>query len=247
MMYYLLMHKKQYGPYTEEQVRAMFSKGTIPSNTFVFEQGGAQKWQPLHNYPNLTKSPSPKSEEWAADPSANSIPINKSQELERTIWQGSPSNITIIGTYLKYSLVAIFFILTYVFIGVIWLPDLKIILAYIIAGIILILILKICWIWLVLKSTKWTLTTERFNYEIGIFSRRIENMELYRIKDITLRKPLFCRIFGCGYVDLITTDKTDPYLTNIGAIKNPEDLFQMIRKYNERQKKVGPINLKIII
>jgi len=75
---------------------------------------------------------------------------------------------------------------------------------------------------IVLKFTKWVLTTDRFTYTIGVFSRKTENLELYRIKDFTLRTPFLLWIFGYGLVDLVSSDKTDPNMPCIGAIKSPQ-------------------------
>ena len=48
----------------------------------------------------------------------------------------------------------------------------------------------ILWICIDLKSLKWILTTERLVVSFGVFSRRTDNLELYRVKDLILKQPL---------------------------------------------------------
>ena len=83
-MYYLYYNNKQYGPYTEEQIRAMIASGKVPPTILVFQQGGSQKWQPAHNFPNLMRTPHKKAMQWVTDPSS-STPISGGKELERTV------------------------------------------------------------------------------------------------------------------------------------------------------------------
>lgn len=236
MTYYLYINNAQYGPYTEEQMRAMIASGKVAMNTLVYQQGGAQNWQEAHKLPNLLKSPSKEAMALATDPSRASVPLGGKKEIERTLWEGRPSNLTIINFYLRaFFLICFFSLLTGYFY---WfaqsLDNYKTYIFYIYIAFCTLFLFRITWVWINLKSTKWTLTTERFIYSVGLFSKRTENLELYRIKDLTLREPLFLRLFGHGYIDLITTDKSDPKISNIGSIKDPSSLYEMIRKYTER-------------
>lgn len=240
-MYHLHFNSKQYGPYTEDQVRAMFVTGKIPANVWVFQEGGVQQWQPIQKFPQLLQTPSKHAQALAVDPSVASIPIDGKKEIERTVWEGRPANLTAFDSFIKYGL-AVFAILVGYILSRFSIPlETRFLLDYLAIGVMLVIVIKACWLYFVLRNIEWVLTTERFIYTVGVFSKRTENLELYRIKDITIRKPFFFRLFGYGVIDLITSDRTDPNLSNIGAVKNPDDLFQLFRKYIERQKRIGPV------
>jgi len=239
-MYYIYYNSKEYGPYTEDQIRAMIACGKISPTVLVFQQGGDQKWQPARNIPTLMRPPAKQGMKWVIYPS-DSIAISSGKELEKTVWEGRPSHLMAIEKYLKYLLIVMCTIALYLLSLAYSSNSVHNYIRYLLSCILMSILLRSCWVWLVLKSTKWCLTSERFIYNIGVFSKTTENMELYRVKDIRVRKPLFYRIFGYGFIDLVTSDKSDPILPNIGAVKNPEDLFELLRKYIERQKKKGPV------
>ena len=46
------------------------------------------------------------------------------------------------------------------------------------------------WRSLVTRCTKYLVTSERISLEQGVFSKRVEELELYRVKDTTLRPAL---------------------------------------------------------
>jgi len=88
------------------------------------------------------------------------------------------------------------------------------------------------------KGSTFELTDERIIEQSGILSRRIDETELYRVKDIRLEEPLILRMFGLSNIFLITSDKTSPIIKLCG-IKNGNDLRKEIRKAveNVRDKK----------
>jgi len=94
------------------------------------------------------------------------------------------------------------------------------------------------WKWLELKCRVYEVTTERIKVSRGIFSRRTDEMELYRVKDLTLIEPFFFRLFGLGSVIITTNDASTPTLT-IHAIKRVKDLREELRQAVEvcRDKK----------
>ena len=58
--------------------------------------------------------------------------------------------------------------------------------------------------------TTYTLTTDRLIIKSGIFNIREEEIRLYRILDITLRRAFWERLFGLGSIHLCTADKSAP-------------------------------------
>ena len=58
--------------------------------------------------------------------------------------------------------------------------------------------------------TKYYIFSEKLVVETGFFSLREEEIRLYRILDITLRRSLGQRILGLGTIHVCSADKTTP-------------------------------------
>ena len=71
--------------------------------------------------------------------------------------------------------------------------------------------------------TVYKLTKEKLLIETGIFSKRQEEIRLYRVMDLTLNRPLGQRLWGLGTVHCCTADKSTPEF-DICRIKNPEQV-----------------------
>ena len=62
----------------------------------------------------------------------------------------------------------------------------------------------------VIRTKEYVITSERLLVREGIFNRTTEEMELYRIRDWSVVKPFWLRLFNRGHVRLITTDASAP-------------------------------------
>jgi uncharacterized membrane protein YdbT with pleckstrin-like domain len=94
------------------------------------------------------------------------------------------------------------------------------------------------WKWLELRCRVYEVTTERIKVTRGIFSRRTDEMELYRVKDLTLIEPFFFRLCGLGSVIITTNDASTPTMT-IHAVRRVKELREALRQAVEvcRDKK----------
>ncbi|MFM7300800.1 MAG: PH domain-containing protein, partial [Crocinitomicaceae bacterium] len=63
--------------------------------------------------------------------------------------------------------------------------------------------------YILLKTTKFKITSQRIEKTEGIFSRKTTNLELYRVKDLQMQRSLIERIVGIGSVQLTTSDQSD--------------------------------------
>jgi uncharacterized membrane protein YdbT with pleckstrin-like domain len=88
------------------------------------------------------------------------------------------------------------------------------------------------WKWLVVKNTKYELTTERLRMRHGVLNKKTDELELYRVRDYKLDQPFFLRIFSLGNIILQTSDKSHPHIV-LEAIPNGEDLREQLRTYVE--------------
>ncbi len=95
----------------------------------------------------------------------------------------------------------------------------------IIVLVVLILLLKM----VRLKMMRYEVTTERIEFSRGILDRKVDNLDMFRVIDISMRRSLLDCIFGIGTVGLITTDKTDPKF-DFQKIRCPRRLYDIIKK-----------------
>ncbi len=92
------------------------------------------------------------------------------------------------------------------------------------------------WVYLTTRFTNYELNSERLIVKKGILSQNIEETELYRVKDYSIFKPFFLRIFGLGNLVLTTSDKNNKYV-RLFAIKDIEEIKNMIRTHVEKSRK----------
>ncbi|PAA33108.1 hypothetical protein CJU79_23045 [Pseudomonas fragi] len=84
------------------------------------------------------------------------------------------------------------------------------------------------WRWLVIRNTRYELTTQRLFTYHGVLNKEIDELELYRVKDFSQKSPFFLRLVGLGVVQVETTDRTDPSVT-INGIKDASEVRQLLR------------------
>ncbi len=90
--------------------------------------------------------------------------------------------------------------------------------------------------WLATRCTNYRLTTQRLRFSHGILNRQVDDLELYRVKDITVAQPLLLRMVGLGNLTLVTSDATTPTLP-IPAIKDPLHVKDLLRERVEHLRR----------
>ena len=73
--------------------------------------------------------------------------------------------------------------------------------------------------------TKYALTKEKLFIQTGVFNLKEEEIRLYRIMDVTLRRSFWERLFGLGTIHFCSADKSSPefdilHIRHSGEIKN---------------------------
>jgi len=95
-----------------------------------------------------------------------------------------------------------------------------------------------------LKMTRYEVSTERIEYSRGILDRRVDNLDMFRVIDLKLRRSLLDCIVGVGTVGLITTDKTDPEFT-FEKIRNSRRLYDIIKNASlDADRRSGVVHLE---
>ena len=79
------------------------------------------------------------------------------------------------------------------------------------------------------RSTKYILTTERIKIHSGLIGKRAEQMDLFRIKDVMVKRGLTQRARGVGDVLVVSSDASTPKML-LGGVKDPDELAERIRK-----------------
>ena len=118
---------------------------------------------------------------------------------EKIIWEGGPSQVTNLGVYVACTL--LFFLVVPVFYAI--------------------------WRWIVTRCFRYSVSDQRIRLTQGVFNKRTDSLELYRVKDVVLLQPFGLRMFGVGNVELRTSDMTSPLLT-LNAVPDPAALREKI-------------------
>ena len=78
-----------------------------------------------------------------------------------------------------------------------------------------------------LSFTKYSLSDDRLFMEKGLFTTTLDEVQLYRVRDVRVVRTLGQKIFGVGTVHLISSDKSCPDLP-LESIKNSVDVKETI-------------------
>lgn len=86
------------------------------------------------------------------------------------------------------------------------------------------------------SSVQYKITTQRVVIERGLFSKRMEQIDLYRVVDFVVERPFGQRIMGTGNLVLEAMDKTTPEV-RITAIKTDVmALYERLRYATQQEK-----------
>ena len=88
-----------------------------------------------------------------------------------------------------------------------------------------------------ISFTKYSITEDRLFRETGLLNLREEELLLYRVRDLTLTRSLWQRIFGVGTITVTSSDKSTPSLV-IKNIKKSKDIKELIHSKVEEAKRM---------
>lgn len=97
--------------------------------------------------------------------------------------------------------------------------------------------------WLRARSTHYKVTTKRVVVEHGIFSKRLEQIDLYRVVDYVVERPFGQRLLGTGNVILETTDRTQKELRLERVRADVRALYEQLREATEADKRVRNVRV----
>lgn len=91
--------------------------------------------------------------------------------------------------------------------------------------------------------TRYKLKAEKLIIDTGFISRAEDEIRLYRIMDISLRRTLGERIFGLGTIHCCSGDKTSPEF-EIKRIKRPSEVKEMLSDMVEKERQRHRVGLR---
>ena len=92
-------------------------------------------------------------------------------------------------------------------------------------------------LWWSSRTRHFRLTTKRVVVETGILNKRLEQVDLYRVSDYTVLRPISQRIMGTGTLVLRTLDKTSPEVPVSNIKTDVVALYERIRTATEAEKR----------
>jgi uncharacterized membrane protein YdbT with pleckstrin-like domain len=91
------------------------------------------------------------------------------------------------------------------------------------------------WRWIETRCFVYRITSERIAIRQGVFSKRTDELELYRVKDTALVEPFWLRMVSLGHLDLTTSDRTTPFI-RIAAVPEPARIREELRRAVEHMR-----------
>ena len=91
------------------------------------------------------------------------------------------------------------------------------------------LVLGIVYSWVVRLGAEYRLYQDSLEVETGIVSRSIDNLQLFRVRDLRLKQSVLGRLLGYGDISVTSTDQSTPHLT-IRGVDAPRALYDTLRE-----------------
>lgn len=86
-----------------------------------------------------------------------------------------------------------------------------------------------------LSFTKYTLLNDKLLIETGLLTTREDEVRLYRIHDVTLRRTFGQKIFGIGTIHCCSSDKTQGDF-DIKNVKQPREVKDLLSRVVEEER-----------
>jgi membrane protein YdbS with pleckstrin-like domain len=91
-----------------------------------------------------------------------------------------------------------------------------------------------------LRMTYYEVTPVRIEWNRGILDRKVDNLDMFRIIDLKLRRSAIDCVLGIGTVVLTTTDKSDPEFV-FEKVRDPRRLYDVIKKASLEADRRGAV------
>jgi membrane protein YdbS with pleckstrin-like domain len=114
--------------------------------------------------------------------------------------------------------------------------------SYVTAGVLSLVLVGLVWMAILnvrRKGRRYRITNRTIDYEIGVFSRRVETLPLWRVLDLEFRQSFTERLLGIATINVMTKDPVTPQLL-IRGLPASREIFDRLRDACEsaRQQRV---------
>ena len=94
-------------------------------------------------------------------------------------------------------------------------------------------------VWIQVKSNNYRLTTQRLLISRGWLGKHLNELELYRVKDVIVDQSFFQRLLGYGTITVLADDDSTPSVA-LARISRPITVKEMIRtQYRAARQREG--------
>jgi membrane protein YdbS with pleckstrin-like domain len=94
-------------------------------------------------------------------------------------------------------------------------------------------------VWIRVKSCSYRLTTQRLFVRRGWLAKHVDELELYRVKDVVVDQGVLQRVLGYGTITVLVDDDTTPEV-DLVRISRPTEVKEMIRtQYRAARRREG--------
>ncbi len=97
--------------------------------------------------------------------------------------------------------------------------------------------------WFRRGGVKYRITTQRIVIDSGIFSKKMDQIDLYRVNDFQVERPFSQRLMGTGNIRIQTFDKTNPEVALLGVRGDVVMLYEKIRAAAEAAKQARGVRV----
>jgi membrane protein YdbS with pleckstrin-like domain len=100
-------------------------------------------------------------------------------------------------------------------------------------------VLVLLLLWIRVKSSSYRLTTQRLFVRRGWLAKHVNELELYRVKDVVVDQAGLQRLLGYGTITVLAADDTTPE-TDLVGVSSPTSVKEMIRtQYRAARQREG--------
>jgi len=210
----LLINKdgKQLGPFSLDEARALVLSGQLTARDWAWPDG-ATEWVYLKDVPGFSSS----------TPPAPPAPATAVVAAEEELWSGHPSQVLNFSIYFFWALVLIVALAVAVTLADShgW--------SLLVFGIVALLaFIQVAVAYLHLHAVEYVVTTQRVRIISGIFSKDIQEIELFRVQDTATHQSFFLRLFGLGTIIIFSGDEGHPRIV-LSGVPHAVELREKLR------------------
>lgn len=90
------------------------------------------------------------------------------------------------------------------------------------------LLIGVAWAWLVCLGHQYRIFEDSVEVQSGVLSRSIDNLQLFRVRDLGLSQGIAGRLLGFGDVVITSTDQSSPHVA-LRGVSDPRPVYDTLR------------------